>query len=143
MYSKAEARLLLLAMSTPNTRETPPSFESLRSAGNHARFVRDMSRLFWTLNGPLETSFRVLEDEYSPDLGREAYFRQTVAGTSWHPISQLPITEPGVSSITVRVYQLGKWEDDWFEYHERHADPDDPECVYGSLPDYNPVIRYF
>ncbi|KAH6870944.1 hypothetical protein B0T10DRAFT_501024 [Thelonectria olida] len=66
------------------------------------------NRLFWTLQALLP-----------PNPG----------GTSWHPISQEPLTQPELSSISVTVDPLCDWEYAWWENHE-HADPDDPNCVY-------------
>jgi hypothetical protein len=43
--------------------------------------------------GPLSSSLFVMAADLNPDAPREAYFRQTVAGTTWHPISQAAVTE--------------------------------------------------
>lgn len=96
------------------------------------------ARLFWTFNGPMETSIWVNPKEYNPDSAREAYFRQTVGGASWHPISQSPLTDPKVSSMTVVVYDLELWEDNWLELHGGHSFPGDDGCEFGPLPEYNP-----
>jgi hypothetical protein len=76
----------------------------------------------------------MLADEQNPDGPREAYFRQILAGTSWHPSSEAPLTQPPVSSVTVKVYELEMWEDEWEESH-RHAEPGDPEFVFGEVGD--------
>jgi hypothetical protein len=123
-----------------------PSYEALRSAERLIPFSLDAQRIFWSLNGPLATSIEIMEGRASdPDSPREAYFRQTTGGvTSWHPASQSPLTEPKVSSITVRVRGLELWEDDWLDKHRDHADPDDEEnrdnddVQFGVLHDYDP-----
>ncbi|KAK4031243.1 hypothetical protein C8A01DRAFT_51600 [Parachaetomium inaequale] len=53
------------------------------------------------------------------------------AGT-YHPVSALPISEPKVSSITVRVSELANWEEFWLNLHEEHSEPDAPD---GAFPD--------
>lgn len=55
----------------------------------------------------------------TPDT-REPYYSQTTG--TWHPVAQLPISEPKVSWITVRVYELEEWEDAWYEAHWGHAE---------------------
>lgn len=68
-------------------------------------------RLFWPLDGPLSTSISVMKDAKSPD-SLEPYFKQTSNGTGiWHTVSQMSLTKPKVSSITVSVNNLNVWED--------------------------------
>jgi hypothetical protein len=61
----------------------------------------------------------------TPNGPLEPYYNQ--ASDTWHPVAQLPITEPKVSSITVRVYQLEEWDSAWCEEHWEHTDPDSEE----------------
>ncbi|KFY56382.1 hypothetical protein V497_06306 [Pseudogymnoascus sp. VKM F-4516 (FW-969)] len=94
-------------------------------------------RIFCTLNGPLSTSIWVLDKRDNP-TSIETYLQQTAEGNStWHAISQTPMTKPPVSSIIVRVHALEYWEDEWLMCHRGHTEPDrvrnaDPQ--YGVLP---------
>ncbi|KAI0382817.1 hypothetical protein F5Y04DRAFT_252396 [Hypomontagnella monticulosa] len=124
-------------MATSDATQELLSFEALRNS-QIVRLTPDAKRIFWSLNGPLSTSVWVLEDASDPDSAREAYFRQTIGGTTWHPVSQSQLTQPGVSSITVRVSDLENREDNWFDVHDSHADPNDENCVFGELIDFDP-----
>ncbi|RYP65640.1 hypothetical protein DL770_008963 [Monosporascus sp. CRB-9-2] len=63
-------------------------------------------RLFWSLQGPLATGIFVMADGRDPNSPARSLISATIAGTSWHPISQEALTEPKVSSVTVRVKPL-------------------------------------
>jgi hypothetical protein len=97
------------------------------------------ARIFCTLSGPLSTSIWVL-DKRDNSTSIEPYLQLTAEGTStWHAISQAPMTKPPVSSIIVRVYALEYWEDEWLLCHRGHSEPDwqqtaDPQ--YGVLSGY-------
>ncbi|RYP20797.1 hypothetical protein DL767_009382 [Monosporascus sp. MG133] len=106
-----------------------PTFEALRTAHQPVFPTSATKRLYWTLQGPISTEIFVMDEEQNPDSPRKAYFRQTFAGTSWHPISQEALTEPKLSSITVSVDELRDWENDWLEYH-RHAEPGIEGCMF-------------
>ncbi len=75
--------------------------------------------LFWPLDGPtLETSgLAVMAGPTNPDVRAPYYDAATGA---WHPVSQLPISEPRASSITVHVTELADWEVNWEETHFGH-----------------------
>ncbi|KAJ4341300.1 hypothetical protein N0V85_009862 [Neurospora sp. IMI 360204] len=66
-----------------------------------------------------------LEPFFNPDTG------------TWHEISQLPLTEPKVSSLEVSIYDLKNWVYDWVEWHEHHDAPDYGQeyVAYGDLDD--------
>ena len=76
--------------------------------------------LFWPLDGPtLETSgLAVMAGPTNPDV-RAPYYN--AATGVWHPVSQLPISKPRVSSITVRVTELEDWEGNWEGTHCDHV----------------------
>ncbi|OBT52568.1 hypothetical protein VE04_07189 [Pseudogymnoascus sp. 24MN13] len=77
-------------------------------------------RIFCTLNGPLSTSIWVLDKRDNP-TSIEPYLQLTAEGTStWHAISQTPMTKPPVPSILVRVFALEYWEDEWLLCHRGH-----------------------
>jgi hypothetical protein len=88
------------------------SYEDLRGAGQSVMLSADAKRIFWPLNGPLTTSICIMEGPFTPD-SREPYFRKTggadTVGTG-HSVSQSPLTDPKVSSITVHVDTLDQWE---------------------------------
>ncbi|KAI1345449.1 hypothetical protein F5Y01DRAFT_300522 [Xylaria sp. FL0043] len=120
-----------------------PSYEELKRAHQWVRFPAGSNRFVWHLDGPLPSSIWVREtnDKKAP---MEPYCPQTETGTTWHPISQMPLTEPKISSITVHVYDLKQWEETWVESHGREWtwDSDDeelPEGIkYGPIPNYSP-----
>lgn len=72
--------------------------------------------LFWPLAGPtLEASgLAVMAGPTNPDV-RAPYY--DAAAGAWHPVGRLPISEPRVSSITVRVSDLEDWAGNWEETH--------------------------
>lgn len=109
-----------------------PSYSTYRQAQQLVRHTEATRRLFWSIQGPLETHVFVLEDFTEPESTREPYLQQSPDGTRWHDISQEPLTEPRVSSVTVGVYQLAMWEEDWLEWH-RHAYPGEEGCVYEEV----------
>lgn len=68
----------------------------------------------------------------------ETYFE----GRNWHPISQMPLTEPKISSVTVHVEDLDNWEENWYETYRDSSDSlddHDPSkgVEWGILPDYD------
>lgn len=109
-----------------------PTFEALRNAQVPVCGSFDSGRrLFWTLHGPLTTAISVMPDYYSP-TSLEPYFQQTPEGGIWHPISQLPVTEPKVSSIIVHVDEFDTWEYNWLQLHVEGCNSD---ARWGPLPD--------
>ena len=111
-----------------------PDYDTLRKAGKLPRSTHEFGRLFWSLQGPLSTSILVMEERRNVDGPREPYFRQTLSGTTWHPISQASLTVPKVSSITVKVDELNIWQEFWEEYH-RHSEDRDMETAIFSEED--------
>ncbi|KUJ15131.1 uncharacterized protein LY89DRAFT_685945 [Mollisia scopiformis] len=100
----------------PDTGPPYPTYESLRDAQKWVRSAPNSGQLlFWPLNGPLTSDLAVLSTPFTPDT-REPYYNET--NGTWHPVSKLPITEPKVSSITVHVYELEQWEENWLDMHE-------------------------
>jgi hypothetical protein len=72
-------------------------------------------RLFWRLNGPLETAIHVAPSEYSePSDVMEPYFGPD---GSPHPVSQASLLEPPASSVTVRIQCIDNLERDWASEH--------------------------
>ncbi|KFY40094.1 hypothetical protein V494_03650 [Pseudogymnoascus sp. VKM F-4513 (FW-928)] len=102
-----------------------PSYKELQSDMVHIIHCPDAAkRLFWPLDGVLPTSISVMRTSSSPD-SLEPYFQPDTEGNScgtWHEISQLPLTEPKVSSVQVSVYHLDEWEDTWLEHHRGHIE---------------------
>lgn len=98
-----------------------PTYAALRAA-QQAVFpsAAGGKLLFWPLDGPtLETSgLAVMARPTDPDARAPYYDAATGA---WHPASQLPISEPRASSITVRVSELQDWEDNWEDMHCEHV----------------------
>ena len=113
-----------------------PSYEAVRTPEKAVLVTDDMKRLYWTLDGPLETAISVMpQPYYEADATREPYF--TPAMSAWHAVSQAAFTEPRVSSCTVSVRELDEWEDIFLDFHEEHNE-DDPTADRGPLPDPTP-----
>ncbi|KFZ06949.1 hypothetical protein V501_06908 [Pseudogymnoascus sp. VKM F-4519 (FW-2642)] len=119
-----------------------PNAQMRARATQHQQHFTDSAsseRIFCTLNGPLSTSIWVLDKRDNP-TSIEPYLQLTAEGTStWHAISQTPMTKPPVPSILVRVHALEYWEDEWLLCHRGHSEPNwqltaDPQ--YGMLPGY-------
>lgn len=120
-----------------------PSHDALCDANRPPRLSPEASRLFWSLDGPLDSSVYIMASERDTS-SLEPYFQNR----TWHPFSQAPLTEPKVSSITVVVDELNEWEDVWLDCHREHTDPEcvdeaveetDPDAQWGDLPDYDPA----
>ncbi|KAK2012466.1 hypothetical protein LZ32DRAFT_305040 [Colletotrichum eremochloae] len=84
-------------------------------------------RLYWTLNGPLESSIQVAPSPYyEPGDVMEPYFRPGDADSSlppsWHPISQESLMDPPVTTITVRVQCIDSWEELWVDLYRDQID---------------------
>ncbi|KAK1966747.1 hypothetical protein LY78DRAFT_35525 [Colletotrichum sublineola] len=84
-------------------------------------------RLYWTLNGPLESSIQVAPSHYyEPGDVMEPYFRpgDTDSGPapSWHPVSQESLMDPPVTAITVRVQCIDSWEELWVDLYRDQID---------------------
>lgn len=135
--------IINIAMATSHSgqAEEPPyrSYKELRSDHVHVLFSPATKRLFWPLDGVFPTAISVMKTPRSPD-DLEPYFQPDTGGSgsgTWHEISQLPLTEPKVSSVEASVYDLDQWEFDWMAWHRDHAGGEfDPEYVtYGDLSD--------
>lgn len=95
-------------------------------------------RLYGTLQGPVSTAVTVMPLDLNPDAPREAYFRQTLAGTTWHPISESPITEIPVASIVIKETSLMYWRDEWWTLNQEGLDGvDEPEW---QPPEFEPLV---
>ncbi|KAF2472782.1 uncharacterized protein BDR25DRAFT_365958 [Lindgomyces ingoldianus] len=124
--------------------DAPPSFEAARKAQQQILLTSDALRLYWTLEGPLSSAIRVMDDRhYDPNTPLAPYCDQTAPSPSWSPVSQSPLTEPKISSVTVHVEQLDDWEELWLDIHRDHAEPGPHNeasdfARFGPLPDYDP-----
>ncbi len=97
-----------------------PSFAALRMAKQAVLpSAAGCKLLFWPLDGlTLETSgLAVMVGPTNPDM--RTPYRNPTTGVL-HPISQLSICEPKVSSITVYVSELQDWESNWEDMHCEH-----------------------
>jgi hypothetical protein len=119
-------------MATLQLDETPyRSYQELRSDHLPVFFSSATKRLFWCLDSAFPAAISVMKTLRSPD-DLEAYFHPG-SGAAWHDISQLPLTEPKISSIEASVYDLEQWEFDWIKWHQDH--PRGEYVPYGDLSD--------
>jgi hypothetical protein len=114
-----------------------PSYRELRSDLFPVSFSEAALRLFWPLDGVFPTAISVMKTLRSPD-SLEPYFQPDAGGSgsgsgTWHEISQLPLTEPKVSSVEASVSDLDHWEQMWLEQHREHSDAE--YVTYGDLSD--------
>ncbi|KAH7031274.1 uncharacterized protein B0I36DRAFT_229503, partial [Microdochium trichocladiopsis] len=96
-----------------------PSYEEHTAAGRWERSSSALNHIFWSLDGPLETAISVLSIQDDVVLKEPIYDQES---GEWHPIAQLPISEPRLSSIAVQVFELDDWEEQWLGYHAEHED---------------------
>ncbi|KAK4146392.1 uncharacterized protein C8A04DRAFT_25902 [Dichotomopilus funicola] len=129
-----------MSSSTPNNNNNnapgaPPPGPPLAMLSQPAK------RLYWTLQGPLSTAVTVMPPDLNPDAPRDAYFRQTLAGTTWHPISESPMTEPPVASLEVKETNLMDWRDSWWTANQEGLDneADEPEGER-EPPEFRPLV---
>ena len=129
-----------------------PSLEQRDSPSDPVNLIPETRRFRWTLNGPLETAITVSRDVYfDPDEVPEPYYlgndndkeKEDGKESKWHAFSQLPLTEPKVSSLRLCVDPLDHWDYHWMEKHDQHLDPDEKRA--GNVPDdhilYGPLPR--
>lgn len=124
--------------------EVPPTYDVYREAHQPIGLSPDAKRLKWALEGPLHSAVEVMHSmKYVPEIPTEPYGEQTGLTTTWHSISQSPLTDPKVSSVIVHIEIVEDWEYQWLEHHRFCHDPEengeDPdEFLFGNLPDYDP-----
>lgn len=104
-----------------------PTFDAVRASQARMATSKSAMLLFIPVEGTVQNAIEVLSDPKDPDT-RTPYYNQA-AGT-YHPISELPISEPKVSSITVRVRELEDWEENWLTVHWKHSEPDAPPDAF-------------
>jgi hypothetical protein len=130
-------------MSSSQSAQTdePPyrSYKELERNHIRVQFSPDAKRLFWPFDGVFPTAISVMKTPRSPE-DLEPYFQPDAeaGGTgTWHEISQLPLTEPRVSSVEATISDLDQWESGWMEWHIDHTgDQFSREYVtYGDLND--------
>lgn len=145
-----------MASSSDSPSGTPPTYEAIQAAQQPIKLTPAAQRLHWTLTTPLSTAIHIMPDTtYNPNAQLEPYF-STAADTTTTPsapsIAHAPLTDPKISSVTVRVEQLENWEETWLDFHGDHGEPgphneeeedeeDDEEernMVFGQLVDYDP-----
>ncbi|KAI6088035.1 hypothetical protein F4821DRAFT_235138 [Hypoxylon rubiginosum] len=125
-----------MSSSDLSPREPHPSYEILRA--ERPVFLSPAAKhIFWTLNGSLSTQVFILSEAFNVDSQQTPFLQETSEGAVWHASSSAPFTEPSVSSITVTVDELDRWEDEWLEYN-RGVVPGVEGAVFGPLPNYDP-----
>ncbi|KAH7348969.1 hypothetical protein BKA65DRAFT_455485 [Rhexocercosporidium sp. MPI-PUGE-AT-0058] len=107
----------------PQADEPPyPSFGDLSGNRLPVRFSDATKRLFWPLDGDFPAAISVMKTAKDPD-SLEPFFQPDPVGGSgmWHEISDLPLTEPKVSSVEASVEDLERWSSNWMEHHRGHV----------------------
>nr|XP_036574414.1 uncharacterized protein CTRU02_15636 [Colletotrichum truncatum]KAF6780842.1 hypothetical protein CTRU02_15636 [Colletotrichum truncatum] len=62
----------------------------------------------------------------------ESIFVATLLGTTFH---RSRLLNPKSNLLAKKIDVLERWQREWIEWHERHASPDNDNCVFGELPD--------
>jgi hypothetical protein len=118
-----------------------PSYETIRKAQQSIRLSSGALRLQWTLEGNLSSAVCVMKDKfYDPNTPTAPYGDTTNPWPKWSTVSQSPLTEPKIFSVTVNIEQLNDWEDMWLNFHCGHVEPGEPcadsnEFRFGQLYD--------
>lgn len=86
--------------------------------------------LRWTLDGALESSLAIVDDQTDPQGSHQPYCQSSLAD-GFHHISKESLFEPKVSSIMVRVYELNELHGHW-ETDHHHAGPENLGSVYSD-----------
>lgn len=129
-----------IRFSIVRTQKMPfPSFEALSAAGTTAKANLETGRLYWIIQSPISEAVFVLNDVDNPAGPRQPAFQQAESSDgspTLHPLSQVSLYEPPVSSVTVGIYELQDWADSWEEFHIYSDDDDcDGPCrCCGRLP---------
>ncbi|KAK8054964.1 hypothetical protein PG993_000191 [Apiospora rasikravindrae] len=123
----------------------PPlaSYEDLKNDQWYINVNREIRRLRWSLDGPLDKAVQVMRHAYydPDDPAPEPFYcprtddDEKGLERNWHAVSELSLFEPRVSSVTIDVHCLAEWADYWSEMHlecDCIAFEDDPSDV-----DYN------
>src|SRR3978361_280712 len=105
--------------------------------GAHARIYEHQdSGLIWQTNGDLSTATPTKQAHHLP----APYSTNT---DNLYAPATTSLTEPKISSIKVLVYELDMWEDDWYDRHCQHSDPEGdygPDFQWQAFPDWDPEI---
>ena len=98
-------------------------------------------RLVWTLQGPLSSAISVMAEHGNPDGPREPYLGH---GGDRHPVSNDPVTEQPVATLTVMEEYLGDWQNEWYTINQEGFDEDEDEDVEpepeGQPPTFEPLV---
>ena len=98
-----------------------PTHEELIAANPQSVSVSiDFMRLRWFLSkdDPPSSAIAVVQDATDENSTQEPY-------SPTHPITQLSLTTPPVSAITVSMDVLNEYAKEWVSVHREHADPED------------------
>ncbi|KAH7327230.1 hypothetical protein BKA65DRAFT_510201 [Rhexocercosporidium sp. MPI-PUGE-AT-0058] len=116
-----------------------PTIQELRDVQSHIQELPGKLGFIWPLDGPLDnTAILIKQGPAAP----EPYYSATTS--QYHSLANSSLTEPKISSITVRATELELWEDNWLERHAQHSDPhaDDngPDVELRAFPDWDPNV---
>ncbi|KAG7285805.1 hypothetical protein NEMBOFW57_008099 [Staphylotrichum longicolle] len=117
-------------MASPANNPQQPPYRTHAALSAAKQFIsanpEGLKLLFWPLNADttaaLETSGLAVmaagpkhpNPDPDPDVLAPYW---DAAARAWHPVSQLPISEPKVSEIEVQMRDVSGWERDWEERH--------------------------
>jgi hypothetical protein len=112
--------LLETIYSPPDMSSTYPTHEELIATNPQSVSVSiDFMRLRWFLSkDDPPSAIAVVQDATDENSTQESY-------SPTHPISQLSLTTPPVSAITVSMDVLDEYAGEWVSVHSEHADPED------------------
>ncbi|GAM91159.1 hypothetical protein ANO11243_092060 [Dothideomycetidae sp. 11243] len=112
-----------------------PSFEAQSAQARrkqelYPRTSLEVLQIRWTPFGVLASCIEIVEDPRDPASACRPYMTSNIADS----ISTQSITEPPVSSITVRQADIEMGGDMFLEAHIEHADDDNPSAIWEEAP---------
>ncbi|KAK3904826.1 hypothetical protein C8A05DRAFT_13332 [Staphylotrichum tortipilum] len=96
-------------------------------------------RLFWTLQGALDSAISVLGEDCNPDGPREPYLRAE-NNNLHHPIGDEPITTRPYVTLTVTEENIDGWRDEWDDINYEGFDEDIRPSAADLPPTFEPVV---
>ncbi|KAK4207872.1 LysM domain-protein [Rhypophila decipiens] len=117
-------------LNLPDTGPPYRSWKDLQTDNVRVSFSPVIERLFWPLQRDFPADISVMKSRHGADDDLERFFE----GTKWHEIADLPVSEPKVSSMTEKIYELDQWEFGWVEWHREHSEAAE-YVTYGELDD--------
>ena len=125
--------LLAVQQAAASQQQPPPTYPSIQELRDAQGWISEHPGLglIWQLNGDISTAISIKQGQNPP----EPYCTNT---DPWHALATSSLTEPKIPSIEAQVWELQNWEDNWYDRHCQHSDPDGdygPDYQWRAFPD--------